>query len=123
MLSINKRGEGAKRGRGGGRFYTVTDHGLNVPGAADSIFCVRKSWQAIRIFSAVAGESKRNTGSRPWSARAAATASLRAKSTEAARNRGGSPTALDEKTALGLGAPRSRDTLNSRGISWKPGIL
>lgn len=41
----------------------------------------------------MAGESKRNTGSRPWSARAAATASLRAKSTEAARNRGGSPTA------------------------------
>lgn len=27
---------------------------------------------------------------------------------------------MDEKTALGLGAPRSRDTLNSRGISWKP---
>jgi hypothetical protein len=38
---------------------------------------------------------------------------LTAKKTELARKSGGSPTALLENTARGLGAPRNRDTLNS----------
>ena len=36
-----------------------------------------------------------------------------AKNTEAARNRGGSPTALLENTALGLGVPLNSETLNT----------
>ena len=57
---------------------------------------------------------------KPLSIRAALMASLAAKKTEEAKNKGGSPTALLEKTALGFGAPLSKDTLNSVGISPKP---
>lgn len=50
-------------------------------------------------------------------------ASLIANRMDDAKNSGGSPTAFDEYTALGFGAPFSSDTLNSPGISAKPGIL
>lgn len=46
-----------------------------------------------------------------------------AKKMDEAKNSGGSPTAFDEYTALGFGAPFKSDTLNSPGISAKPGIL
>ena len=48
---------------------------------------------------------------------------LMAKNTLAARNKGGSPTALEEKTALGFELPLRRDTLNLAGMSPNPGIL
>lgn len=51
------------------------------------------SSQAIRIRAEVAGESKRNSGETPASARAALIASFIAKKAEHARNNGGSPTA------------------------------
>ena len=68
----------------------------------------------------VAGAFMLNFLDNPLSIRAALMASLAAKKTEEAKNNGGSPTALLEKTALGFGAPLSKDTLNSVGISPKP---
>ena len=44
---------------------------------------------------------------------------LTAKKTEDARNKGGSPTALLEYTALGFGVPRNNDTLNTPKITKK----
>lgn len=55
--------------------------------------------------------------------RASLIASLIAKKIDDAKNNGGSPTAFDEYTARGFCAPFSSDTLNSAGISAKPGIL
>lgn len=66
---------------------------------------VNSSTQAIRIRSGVAGLSRGNQSLRPASALAAMIASLIAKNTAEARKKGGSPTALDEWIALGLGAP------------------
>ena len=84
---------------------------------------VISSSQAILIRSAVAGAFKVNFLESPRSTRADRMASLTAKKTDAAKNKGGSPTALEENTALGLGAPRSKETLNSEGMSPNPGIL
>jgi hypothetical protein len=54
---------------------------------------VISSSQAIRIRAAVAGESSLNVPVKPLSILAAVMASLIAKKTDEARNRGGSPTA------------------------------
>lgn len=54
---------------------------------------VISSSQAIRIRAAVAGESSLNAPVKPLSILAAVMASLIAKKTDEARNRGGSPTA------------------------------
>ena len=56
-------------------------------------FSVNESWQAMRILSAVRGESslKKSLSSGLEFFRAAAMASLRAKKTEVANRRGGSP--------------------------------
>ena len=54
---------------------------------------VISSSQAIRIRAAVAGESSLNAPCKPLSSLAAVMASLLAKKTDEARNRGGSPTA------------------------------
>lgn len=65
---------------------------------------VKTSPQAIRMRSGVAGVSRTNQPWCPLSSRAAAMASLTAKSATDARKSGGSPTAFDECTALLLGA-------------------
>ncbi len=90
--------------------------------------------------SQVAGVSITNSSLFPASLLAALTASTMAKNTDAARNKGGSPTAygsdfinavqtpflqptLEEKIASGFGALPSRATRKSRGMSWHEGIL
>jgi len=55
---------------------------------------VISSSQAIRIRATVAGESSLNAPVKPFSFLAAVMASLIAKKTDEARNRGGSPTAF-----------------------------
>jgi hypothetical protein len=57
---------------------------------------VNSSAQAMRMRSGVAGESSTNHPVWPASFRAAEMAALMAKRAEAARNRGGSPTAFEE---------------------------
>jgi hypothetical protein len=59
----------------------------------------------------------------PLSARLALTASLIANNTEAARKRGGSPTALEEKMAFGLLVLSRSVTFSSTGMSEQAGIL
>ena len=59
----------------------------------------------------------------PLSILAVLIASLTAKNTEAPKNNGGSPTPLEENTALGLGAPLKSATFISVGMSPKLGIL
>lgn len=73
---------------------------------------VNSSTQALRIFSGVAGLSSRKSFvlQSEFLARAARTASLMAKKTEAARKRGGSPTAWvdraqDRESGKGTPAP------------------
>lgn len=66
---------------------------------------MKRSMQAIRIRSAVAGLSRRKCPEILEDVRALKMASLMAKNADAPKNSGGSPIALDEYTALGLEAP------------------
>ncbi|KAI4874106.1 hypothetical protein NFI96_007919 [Prochilodus magdalenae] len=63
---------------------------------------VKLSWQAMRIFSAVAGEEKLKPSARPLSLRAAAIASLMAKNTVHPKNTGGSPIPYNSGTKYEL---------------------
>lgn len=75
-------------------------------------FWVISSSHAIRMRSAVAGESKSNTWLAPVSDRAALIACLIAKNMLEAKNSGGSPTAYDKRNSFG--SPNAVEQLEFR---------
>lgn len=77
-------------------FREIVTHLLKMHPTSEFTFVVRWSSQAMRMRSAVAGESKRNRPDKPDSILAKEIASLMAKKTLEARNKGGSPTAYDK---------------------------